>query len=153
MKKIVRILFAALIAAALTGCTDAYKQFQITGGSLESPTLGPPMGAVLSVDVNNPTYKVVVTDVSGKVKKGERHMLDLTAEDFTVPARSASTVKIPVTATMAPGVGLLSIGRVLASGDYDDIVVDLTFTASGFLGFKKTQTIENIPVKDLISLL
>ena len=153
MKKIVRILFAAVLAALLTGCSNAGSKFTITGGGVESVHFGPPITAVANLTFSNPSYKVEVSNVSGVVRSGESPLLNVSAEDFTIPARSETTVAVPVQASLAPGVGLLRILSLANGNNFDGLVVDLTFTASGFLGIKKTRTLEDIPVKDIIGLL
>ncbi|MBO4465739.1 MAG: lipoprotein [Bacteroidales bacterium] len=153
MKKIVGILFAAVLAALLTGCTNTGSKFTVTGGGVESVHLGSPITAVANLTFSNPSYKVEVSNVSGVVKSGKSPLLNVSAEDFTIPARSETTVRIPVQASMAPGVGLLKIMSIAGSNNFDDLVVDLTFTASGLLGIKRTRTLENIPVKDIVGLL
>ena len=154
MNKIVRILFAALTAALLLGgCASQGSKFTITGGGVESVHLGQPITAVANLTFNNPSQKVKVSAVSGKVKSGETALLGLTAEDFEIPARSETTVAIPVEANLEPGVGIRTIMKLVASGDFEDLTADITFTASGFLGIRKTQTIEDIPVKDLLRML
>ena len=153
MKKIVGILFAAVLAALLTGCSNTGSKFTVTGGGVESVHLGSPITAVANLTFSNPSYKVEVSNVSGVVRSGESPLLNVSADDFTIPARSETTVGIPVQASLAPCVGLLRIMSIMRGGDMDDLVVDLTFTASGFLGIKKTKTLENIPVKDIVGLL
>ena len=153
MKKIVRIVFAAVVALMLSGCAGRGNQFTITGGGVESVHLGPTITAVANLNFSNPSHKVQVSDISGKVKKGDSAILTLTAEDFTIPARSQTTIAVPVEASLEPGVGMLSLLKLASGNNFDGLTADLTFTASGFLGIKKTKTIENVPVKDIIGLL
>ena len=154
MKKFVTIVFAALVAVLLTGCSGSGKQLTLTGGGLESLKIGSPITAVLRLEVNNTSYKVDVSDITGKVLNDGEPLLDLKAQDFSIKARSESTVFVPVEAALEPGVGLLSLGRLLSARDLDEsITVSVTFTATGFLGLKKTQTIENVPLSTLAGLL
>ncbi|MBP5173092.1 MAG: hypothetical protein J6037_05235 [Bacteroidales bacterium] len=153
MKKFVGILSAVLCAVLLAGCTNTGGKFTITGGGVESIHLGSPITCTANLTFSNPSYKVEVSNVSGVVKSGEDELLNLTAEDFTIPARSTTTVPVPVEASLAPGVGLFRIMSLVGGNNFDNLTADLTFTASGFLGLKKTKTIENIPVKDIIGLL
>ena len=94
-----------------------------------------------------------MSDISGKLKSSGTPLLDLKAEDFTIPAKSDSRISIPIEASLEPGVGLITIMRTLGGGNFEGMTVDLTFTATGFLGIKKTQTLNDIPVKDIIGLL
>ena len=154
VKKFVRIVIAALAAVLLAGCSGSRQQLTLTGGGLESFRIGSPISAVLRLEVNNTSYKINVSDITGKVLNDGEPLLDLKAEDFSIPARSESTVLVPVEASLEPGVGLLSLGRLLSARDLDEsITVSVTFTATGFLGFKKTQTIENVPLSTLAGLL
>ena len=153
MKKFVRILFAAVVAALLTGCSGGGSKFTITGGGVQSVHVGNPITAVAELTINNPSYKVQVSDISGVVKRGEDALLNLKAEDFTIPARTESTVFVPVEASLAPGVGLLRIMSLVGGGNFEGLTVDLTFTGTGFLGMKKTRTLTDIPIKDIIGLL
>ena len=43
--------------------------------------------------------------------------------------------------------------KIVSGGDYENLTADITFTATGLFGIKKTQTLENIPLKDLMKLL
>ncbi len=137
----------------LSGCANSGNKFAVTGGGVESLHMGSTITAVANLNFTNPSHKVKVSDISGVVKNGETALLGLSAEDFEIPARSASTVAVPVEASLEPGVGLFSIMRIVSNGDYENLTADLTFTATGFLGIKKTQTIKDIPVKDLMKLL
>ena len=152
MKKIVSILLAAVVAVMVNGCASENK-FTITGGGVESVHLGPTITATANLTFSNPSYKVKVSDVSGVVKNGEDALLNLTAEDFTIPARSTTTVPVPVEGSLAPGVGLLKIMSLVSGSNFEGLTADLTFTATGLLGIKKTQTIEGIPLKELMDLL
>ena len=153
MKKFVGILFAIVLATLLTGCSNSGSKFTITGGGVQSVRIGPPITAVANLTFSNPSYKVEVSDVSGVIKSGESPLLNVSAEDFTIPARATTTVSVPVEANLAPGVGLFRIMSLVGGNNFEGLTADLTFTASGFLGLKKTQTIENVPVKDIIGLL
>ncbi len=94
-----------------------------------------------------------VSDISGKIKNGEKALLNVQAEDFEIPARSSSTVFVPIEASLEPGVGVFGIMKIVSGGDYENLTADITFTATGLFGIKKTQTLENIPLKDLMKLL
>lgn|GEM_PF-2326583 len=154
MKKIVNTILVALAALLLTACAGSNNQLKLTGGGLESLKIGSPITAVLRLEVSNPSYKVNVSDITGKVLNDGEPLLDLKAEDFTIPARKDSQVFVPVEASLEPGVGIFSLGRLLSAQDLDEsITVSVTFTASGFLGIKKTQTIENVPLSTIANLL
>ena len=146
-------MLAFVLAAVLNGCADGGRQFTITGGGVESVHLGPTITATANLTFSNPSHKVKVTDISGKVKSNGTAILSLSAEDFTIPARSTATVPVPVEASMEPGVGILSIMKIVGGNNFEGLTADLTFTASGFLGIRKTQTLEDIPLKSIIGLL
>lgn len=153
MNKIVRILLAVVVAALLAGCSNSRNQFTITGGGMDSVHIGDPITAVANLNINNPSYKVKVSDISGRIKSGEQTLLNVQAEDFEIPARSSSTVFVPLEASLEPGVGVFGIMKIVSGGDYENLTADITFTATGLFGIKKTQTLENIPLKDLMKLL
>ena len=153
MKKFVRILFAVVLAALLTGCSGIGSKFTVTGGGVQSVHIGSPITAVAELTFNNPSHKVDVSNVSGVVKNGAEALLNVKAEDFTIPARTESTVFVPVEASLAPGVGLLRIMSIAGGGNFDGLTVDLTFTATGLFGLKRTRTLTDIPIKDIIGLL
>ena len=153
VNKIVDILLALLAAVLLAGCSSSRNQFTITGGGMDSVRIGDPITAVANLNINNPSYKVKVSDISGKIKSGEKALLNVQADDCEIPARSSSTVFVPLEASLEPGVGFFSIMKIVSGGDYENLTADITFTATGLFGIKKTQTLENIPLKDLMKLL
>jgi len=153
VKKFVQILLLAVVALALTSCADSRRQFNIVDGGVASLSVGSPIKAVLKLTFDNPSHKYEVMDITGKVKHSGSAILDLQAEDFTIPARDTTEVLVPVEARLEPGTGILTVMRMISARDLSNVTVSLTFTVKGFLGFRKTETIEDIPVENIIGLI
>lgn len=150
MKKFVLIVVAALLAV---GCSRKNGSFEIVGGGLEAVRIAIPVKAEIWFEVVNNTGQVSLSDISGKVKKAGAPLLAFTAEDFTIPGRIRSKLIVSGEAAPEPGVGLLSLARLFSSQDFSGFTVSVTFTARGFLGIKKTQTIEDIPLQNIVGLI
>lgn len=148
-----RFFKAAVLTAFLLlmgACTPVNDRISLLGGSIENVHVGNPVKATLSLNIVNRRGKVDIRDISGKVNMGEKPIAYLCAESVVIPARDTSNVKVGIQASLAEGVGTLSVVRMLAGGGIEDCTLDLDFTVRDFLGIKHRKKMHEVPLAKLI---
>lgn len=144
---------AAVLAAFLLlmgACASVNDRISLLGGSIENVHIGNPIKATLSLNIANHRSKVDISDISGRVNMGEKPIAYLCAEPVIIPARDTSEVEVGIQASLAEGVGALSLMRIVSGGGIEDCTLDLNFAVRDFLGIKHRKKMQEIPLTKLI---
>lgn len=144
---------AAVLTAFLLlmgACTSVNDRISLLGGSMENVRIGSPVEATLSLNIVNHRGKVDISDISGRVNMGEKPIAYICAEPVIIPARDTSEVKVGIQASLAEGVGALTLMRMVSAGDIKDCTLDLDFTVRDFLGIKHRKKMHEVSLGKLI---
>lgn len=144
---------AAVLTAFLLlmgACASVNDRISLLGGSMENVRIGNPVKATLSLNIANHRGKVDISDISGRVNMGEKPIAHLYAEPIVIPARDTSEVEVGIQASLAEGVGALSLMRIVSGWDIEDCTLDLDFTVRDFLGIKHRKKMHKVSLSKLI---
>ena len=131
-----RIGVGALLLAvfmSVTGCGVAkIKDINVTSVGVKYlvPTSSRSMDAVLLLGLDNPSISFTVQDVSGVVKHYDRELVQFTAGEIPVQARSAQVYELPCTAVLSDKVSLLDLLAIAARRSMEGMTADVKLRVS-----------------------
>lgn len=105
--------------------------------------------AVLSLEINNPSVKMKVSNICGAVRRDSVTLASFAAEDFTLKPNCTEVYPLNCTMTLDKGVGLLDILNAVKNFKTSDITVDLSADVSHW-PVKRNVVRSGIPVKKLL---
>lgn len=125
-------------------------QIRITSGKLEelSPAGLRSMNAVIAVGIDNPSMKFRVSGLSGTIYYDGKALAEYSGDPITIERKSSGTHFIPLTATLADGVSILSIMSLGKNFDMSRITLDATAKVKA-KGITKKIERKNIPLERL----
>ena len=150
MKKFRKIgILSVLVAAvvAVSGCSVAkIKDLKVTsvGVKYAVPTSSRSMDAVLLLGLDNPSISFTVQDVRGVVKYYDREMVQFTAGELPVQARSVQVYELPCTAVLCDQVSLLDLLAIAAKRSTEGMTADVKLRVSLKSGAGTTLTFNDI---------
>ena len=141
-------LFAALSLSASCGDPHDIKleSYDITSLALNGLR---GVDASLALEINNPSVKLKVTDIEGRLCRDTTTIAYFSAEDFVLKRKCTEVYPINCTMNLDKGVTLLDVLNLVKNYKTSDILVDLSANVSH--GPVKRSVVRNgIPVKKLI---
>ena len=105
MKRKIYILFIAILAVCLTGCSKA-KEISVTSCELVSlsPSGLKSIDGTVAVGIHNPMFGFRVTNTSGVVYYKGAELVYFTVDDFAVEPHCDEKYNLTGRASLAPGI-------------------------------------------------
>lgn len=150
--KSIVLAFAALLV--LAGCADIkrLKNLEVESVSLESFKPRGLRGATLTllVEVDNPGTQVSLSEISADVEHSGKVLGKVAVDPFTLQGKTNDTYRLEAELSLAEGVSVLDLGRLLDKSALDKMTVDVSADVRIRKGRIRTMKINDLPLKKLI---
>lgn len=151
MKRKIYILFIAILAVCLTGCSKA-KEISVTSCELVSlsPSGLKSIDGTVAVGIHNPMFEFRVTNTSGVVYYKGAELVYFTVDDFAVEPHCDEKYNLTGRASLAPGISLFTVLGLARNIKAEQYTIDVSTTMKA-KGLHKTITRKGIPLEELMN--
>ena len=153
MKKLSPLFIAVCVMLVLlTGCNKS-KQFDITGGKIESVSMSGmrTLHLGLLVNINNPHGKLEVCEANGVLMHFGKVIGRVTLDPFVVEKKSAGDYHLKAVFALDENMGLRQIMQFVNIDKLYECTVDIHVKAYS-AGVAVQKRFKNVPMKELFEL-
>ena len=151
----IRSMILALAALfVLAGCADIkrLKDLEVESVALENFKPRGFRGATLTllVEVDNPGVQLSLSEISGEIEHSGKVLGKVAVDPFTLQGKTTDTYRLEAELSLAEGVNVLELGKLLDKKTLDDMTVDVSADVRIKKGKTRTMKFNDLPVKKLI---
>ena len=151
IKSMILVLAAVFV---LSGCADIKKlrNIEVESVSLENFRPRGFRGATLTllVEVDNPGAQISLSEISADVEHSGKVLGKVAVDPFTLQGKTTDTYRLEAELSLAEGVNVLELGKLLDKKTLDDMTVDVSADVRIKKGKTRTMKFNDLPVKKLI---
>ena len=153
MKASFSLVFCALAAVILCGCSKSFQDIRVTSCDVESlsPRGLTSIDATVNIGVDNPTVQVTLSQMKAVVKMDGVPCLNVTADDLTLAPRTEDVYTVLMHGTLAEGFNPFQLLTLLGQPELDPMTIDVSFHGTLRSGLGKDFEYTDIPLKELLS--
>lgn len=107
------------------------------------------VAADLVLEIDNPSVRFHVKDVSGRIRQGDRVIATFVGDDMVLDARSTRKYVMPCVVTLEESLSIMGLVGMLGSMDADGLVLDVSCTCRA-MGVRKKVERSGIAISKLI---
>lgn len=146
MKRLSILILALAAVLSAVSCANPYKDLAFTDFKVISVSLrsGREVDVVAEVGVRNPSRAFKVETLEGVLRTDVQELLQFSAADIDIDARTEKTYRIPLEARLSDGISVVSVlGSVMENGD-KAFKVDVKLRARLWSGAGRTLEFKDI---------
>lgn len=151
IKSMILVLAAVFV---LSGCADINKlrNIEVESVSLENFRPRGFRGATLTllVEVDNPGAQISLSEISADVEHSGKVLGKVAVDPFTLQGKTTDTYRLEAELSLAEGVNVFELGKLLDKKTLDDMTVDVSADVRIKKGKTRTMKFNDLPVKKLI---
>lgn len=152
--KIKLFVLAVVTMFLLAGCSDIkrLKDMEVESVVLENFSPRGLRSATLTVlvKVDNPGAQVSVSEIFAEVEHSGKVLGKVAVDPFTLQGKTADTYRIDAGLTLAEGVSVFELGRLLDKKALDKVTVDVSADVQIRKGKARTIKVNDLPLEKLI---
>ena len=152
--KIKLFVLAVVTMFLLAGCSDIkrLKDMEVESVVLENFSPRGLRSATLTVlvKVDNPGAQVSVSEIFAEVEHSGKVLGKVAVDPFTLQGKTNDTYRLEAELSLAEGVSVLDLGRLLDKSALDKMTVDVSADVRIRKGRIRTVKINDLPLKKLI---
>jgi len=151
MRNRIIIVFAALAAIFLTGCSKI-RQIELKSCALDSVSMAGLRGvnATLLLEIDNPALQFGLEDIEGVLYRNGEEYVSYKADPIKVDARTCAVYPLACNATLSPNVSLVQVLSLAKNFNLEEFTTDIHAKLRLKSGVAKGFTFRDIPIKDLL---
>lgn len=144
-------LIVILAVFLVQGCAK-FKDVRIVSCRVESVSLKGLRGvsAVLSAAVENPAAAMTLSDISGRIRLGDREMGTFSAEPVVIEGRTVSECPVHVTFSLDSSLSLLELVPMVRGLDPGRLTADVSLKVKIRGGAARRVKLEGVPLSSFM---